>query len=159
MDPVFELTSSVGMVLKVYEDYLILTQKGVMGVLTRGLSGEKTIYYNDLTSVQFKEAKWTAGFIEFTFAGSNDRPGGSILGASNENRYTFSNPSMTVQKQLSQEALKVKEYIDEKIRTLKNNSKTQGFSVADEILKFKQLFDAGIITKDEFEKKKLDLMK
>lgn len=46
---------------------------------------------------------------------------------------------------------------------LENNSQTtqtiSNISTADEILKFKQLLDEGIITKDEFEKKKQELLK
>ncbi len=156
--PIFELTSSSGMVLKVYEDHLILTQKGFMGALTRGFAGEKKIYYRDLTSIQFKSAGWTPGFIEFTFPGSNDKSGGAISGVTNENRYTFSNSSLSVQKQLTKEALKAKDFIDEKIKTYKKLSRSTAFSIADEVLKLKELLDKDIITEDEFKKMKLELL-
>lgn len=42
----------------------------------------------------------------------------------------------------------------------KENSKQSNpsLSIADELMKFKQLLDAGVITQDEFEKKKRDLL-
>ncbi len=158
METVFEMSSSIGMVLRVYEDRIVLTQKGVMGALTRGFSGEKTIYIRDITSVQFKEAAWTAGFIEFTFPGSNDRPGGSIFGVPNENRFTFSNRSMSVQKELTAQAQKIKEFIDRKIGENKSQSRSQIISVADELAKFKKLLDDGVLTEAEFAKKKQELL-
>lgn len=36
---------------------------------------------------------------------------------------------------------------------------SNSFSVADELLKFKELLDAGLITREEFDKKKEELMK
>lgn len=44
-----------------------------------------------------------------------------------------------------------------KIDTLNNNTKSQ-ISAADEILKFKSLLDQGIISQEEFDKKKKDLL-
>lgn len=158
----FELKSITGMVLKVYDDRVVLSQEGVMGTLTRGLSGDKTFYYCDITSVQFKEAGWTAGFIEFTFPGSNDLPGGSILGSTNENRYTFSKPTLGAARALNIEAIKAKDFIEEKIKEYKENKNRKAnneyISVADEIKKFKSLLDEGIITQEEFDEKKRKLL-
>lgn len=39
------------------------------------------------------------------------------------------------------------------------NNTSNNISVADEILKFKKLLDDGIITKEEFESKKQELLK
>lgn len=162
MDAVFELNSGVGDVLKLYDDRLVITQEGIMGAISRGLSGGKTIYYCDISSVQFKEAGWTAGFIEFTFPGSNDRPGGSIFGMGNENRFSFSYPTLGAQKELNIEARKAKEIIEDKIRQYKENKNqinSQVFiSVADEIKKLKELLDSGIISQEEFNNKKRQLL-
>lgn len=49
-------------------------------------------------------------------------------------------------------------YILEKISKSKSNG-TFCNSTTDEILKFKQLLDSGIITQEEFEKKKQELLK
>lgn len=59
-------------------------------------------------------------------------------------------------------ALEIKEFIENHKR---NKNKPQEhvtsdaqFSVADEILKFKQLLDMGVITQEEFDKKKKELL-
>jgi len=161
MEPKFEVSSSQGIVMRVFEDKVIITQKGVMGFVVRGLAGEKTIYFSDITSVQFKNAGWTAGFIEFIFPGSGDRPGGAITGVSNENRFSFSHPIMSQQKLLAAEMEKVHEYIVERIefyRDNKLNNSGSRISVADEILKFKSLLDSGVITQEEFDSKKKELL-
>ena len=77
MSAVFSVKSSAnGQVMNVYEDKIELTQKGFIGLLSQGLSGTKTFYYKDITTVQFKNCGWTAGFFEFTFAGGIDKKGG-----------------------------------------------------------------------------------
>src|SRR5262245_21124954 len=105
MQPKFEIQSADGRVMKVYEDRVVLTQTGILGFMSRGLAGDKTIYFSDITSVHFKEAGWTAGYMQFTFPGSNDRTGGPIRGASNENRFTFGEPTIGAARKLNQEVL------------------------------------------------------
>ena len=53
----------------------------------------------------------------------------------------------------------VSDFIIEKIHNNKNNSNViSGGSVADELLKFKQLLDSGVISQEEFDKKKQELL-
>ncbi|MDD4761326.1 MAG: hypothetical protein PHU66_11030 [Bacteroidaceae bacterium] len=47
----FEIKSADGRVLKVYNDRVVLTQAGLLGALSRGFAGEKTIYYCDISSI------------------------------------------------------------------------------------------------------------
>lgn len=84
-----EIKGSDGRVLQVHEDRVTIAPKGVHGFISRGLAGTKTIYYSDITAVEFKEAGWTAGYIEFIFPGSTDQKGGAMSGVNNENRITF----------------------------------------------------------------------
>ena len=115
MSAVFSVKSSAnGQVMNVYEDKIELTQKGFIGFLSRGLSGTKTYYYKDITTVQFKNCGWTAGFFEFTFAGGIDKKGGLFAGADNDNRFVFGKATIGNAKKLAAEMEKVNEYIQER---------------------------------------------
>ena len=58
---------------------------------------------------------------------------------------------------MAQEALSVLSIIT-KSQEQGNTANTEGVSEADEILKFKKLLDAGIITQEEFDLKKKQLL-
>jgi len=159
MNQVYEIKSSDGRVMKVYEDRLVLTQKGLLGFVSRGLAGEKTIYYRDLSSVQFKNCGFVAGFMEFTFPGSNDHVGGPISGTANENRFTFGRPTIGAAKKLARQMEEVNNYIQGRIGMSRQpRERIASLSAADEIVKFKQLLEEGIITQGEFELKKKELL-
>ncbi len=70
----------------------------------------------------------------------------------NENTFTFeeTNTSNTQMEEIHN-------YIDKQIEQLKNINSS--LSTADEILKFKNLLDMGIINQEEFERKKNELLK
>lgn len=162
-EALYKIKSADGRVLKVYDDRVVLTQEGVVGMLSRGLSGYKTIYFKDITSIQFKEAGWTAGYMEFTFPGSNDRGGGPISGVTNENRFTFGKPTIGAARKLNIEVLKVKAFIENKIDEIKKqgneSSQKNNVSKADEISKLKSLLDNGAISKEEYDNLKRDIIK
>lgn len=158
-DYIFEVNSIIGQVMYIYEDRIELTQKGAMGFLTQGLKGSKTFYYRDISSVQFKNCGWTNGFFEFTFSGGVDRPGGVWSGMNNDNRFIFGKPTIGAAKRLAAEMEPINEFIQNKIRESKNPQQiVPQVSSADEIIKFKNLLDQGIITQEEFEAKKKQLL-
>ena len=153
---VFHTKSYSGSVLRVFQDRVVLTQEGLRGVITRGLSGEKTIYYSDISSVQFRKCGLNPGILEFTFPGSNDRPGGANSGSQNENRFEFTAVNIgKMNKQMKQ----VNDFIQEKVRQahIKNPVQTVNSS-ADELIKLKSLLDSGILTKEEFEAEKQKIL-
>ena len=156
-----EVKSVTGQVLKIYDDHIELTQKGARGVLTQGLQGSKSIYFSDISSVQFKNCGWTAGFFEFTFSGGIDRKGGSFSGALNDNRFSFGKPTIGAAKKLAKEMETVNNDLQRLLREYKSvpaAGGSQQISNADEILKFKQLLDMGTISEEEFEAKKKQLL-
>lgn len=150
----FELVS-MGSVLKIYDDRLVIGQKGVTGFLARGLSGEKTIYYRDITSIQFKETGLTAGYLEFSFPGSRDSRG---LLERGENKFVFvAQVGFGGGKELNKKAADIKQYVEKRVNAM--NNPVSEFSAADELLKFKTLLDSGVISTEEFEKKKSELLR
>ncbi len=156
--PVFELDGGVGDILIVYEDRLIIRHKGALNFLAMGIKGDKTLYYSDITSVQYKVPGRLSGHIQFSLPGGLESTGGVMAASADENTVTITGKDGT-----AIIAEKVVEFINQKIReykTSKNGSTTviQQTSSADELKKFKELLDMGIITQEEFDAKKKQLL-
>lgn len=141
--------------LKVYEDHCLLTaKKNAVSLLitNKFFAGDKKFYYSDLTSVQFRDPGLiTDGYMEFEYPGS--RSGNSSGAYSSENAISFAKKDLEKMKEIYN-------YVDGKIREYKNkgNETVQQLSPADELKKFKELLDVGIITQDEFDAKKKELL-
>lgn len=155
MSVLFEVTCA-GLTLRVYEDCVSLTPSGTLGFFSKGLAGERKIFYKDISSVQFKPStKVLSGFIEFYFAGHNTQKqgGGLFAGTTNDNRFTFYNRYLP-------EMLKINEYVQAQINRPSTVAveATPEASAADELRKYKQLLDDGIITPEEFAAKKKQLL-
>lgn len=149
---IFDFKSSVGDGLKVYEDRIVISHSGVLNFFAMGIKGDKTIYYNDLTAVQFKKAGWTAGHIQFSLLGGRESVGGVFAASSDENTITInSNENDTAEKMVAYIQEKIKEARQPKVATAATSS-------ADEIMKLKNLLDMGIITQEEFDAKKKQLL-
>ena len=152
---IFDLDGNVAK-MKVYKDYCVISgKKGVLGFLARrAFDGDKTFYYSDLTSVQYCEAStWNNGFIQLEYPGSH----------SGENNYNSEN-SFVIMKGISnlEECKKAYEYIKTRIHECKSKKNApvvvNNLSAADEIKKYKELLDLGIITQEEFDQKKKQLL-
>lgn len=134
----------------VEDGYLRWTSKGMMNYLTKGSGGEKSIPINSITAIQIKQPRLTTGFIQFAYSGSSENKGGVMDAVQDENTITFSN-----KKELEQ-AKELKELI-ESLKS-ENSQPAAQSSDADEILKFKELLDAGAITEEEYEAKKKQIL-
>ena len=154
--PVYKLDGGVGDILFVYDDRVVLHHEGFLNLLAMGVKGDKTLYYADITSVQYKRPGALAGHIQFTMPGGKEHTGGAMSAGSDENTITISGNSGLL-------AEEVVDYINKKIREFKsskggNTTVIQQTSAADELKKFKELLDMGIITQEEFDAKKKQLL-
>jgi hypothetical protein len=133
-------------------NFLRIRRKGFLNMSNHGLDGEKTIDINNMTGVQFKEAGLTSGFIQFIVKGSSESKGGVFAAARDENSILF----IKKEQKMAEE---IKVYV-ENILANKNTSFTsiQPLSDADELKKFADLRDAGIITEEEFNAKKKQIL-
>ncbi len=141
--------------LYVYDNKVEIEHGGVLGTITHGLSGKKTLPMKSIQSVQFREGGSAVnGFIQFGVLGGNERQGGILGATDDENSIVFT-------KKKNADAYEIKDYIESKIYASNEPSTTvvNQVSSADEILKLKSLFDSGVITEEEFEKKKTQLLK
>lgn len=151
MTQAFEFTSNGKFIVKV-DDYTVKIQpKGFSNFINKGGSkGEKSIPITSISAIQFKEPGLTTGYIQFAYSGSTETKGGTSAAIKDENSITF----------FKRELKKAKELI--KLIEMKRHESSfpsiTSQSAADEILKMKKLMDAGILTKEEFEAKKKQLL-
>ena len=155
------ISAHTGTTLEVYDTYLILNFMRTGGLRTvtanvysGGGTGGKRINFADITAIQFKEpAGVTVGFIQFAYPGSGEVRGGVIDAINDENAIPVSPQNLSVAKE-------VVEYIEKKRGELRTAGTTvvQQTSAADELKKFKELMDMGIITQEEFDAKKKQLL-
>lgn len=145
-------TSGMRKHITVYEDRVVLKAKGMM--MTNGWQGEKTIFYSDCTGVQIRMGgALTAGYLQIetsSGSGMTDRT----------NPYQSEN-SVAFRKSQNDVMDKIAKYIKEQMRNQKNKSAatiTTALSPAEELKKFKELLDMGIITQEEFDAKKKQLL-
>lgn len=150
---VFELKGVNGQ-LTVYEDKVVIGRKGLLGFATQGLAGNKTIPMSAIQSVQFKAGGLlTNGFIQFAVLGGKEARGGVWNATQDENTVML---KLGEQSEIGE---KIREYIEEQIiKRSKPQTVVQQASAADEIIKLKQLLDMGVITQEEFDAKKKQLL-
>ncbi|MFJ7730655.1 DUF4429 domain-containing protein [Lysinibacillus sp. NPDC097231] len=152
MPQVFEFRSN-GKFTVTVDDYTIKIQpRGFSNFINKGgTKGEKSIPINSITAIQFKKPGLTTGYIQFAYSGSSETKGGTLAAVKDENSITF------VKREL-QQAKALIALIETKRHARTSLAQAATLSTADEILKMKELLDAGILTKDEFEAKKKQLL-
>ena len=136
----------------VYEDQVVIRRKGVFS-LTAGK--ENSMPFSTITGVKFMEGNAiTKGHIKFLIKGVTDTKAVSFGSVSDSDRY-----AVLFGKKLNTEAVAIKNFVEEKLA--KNDDSTNIFnplSSADEIKKYKELLDSGVITQEEFDSKKKQLL-
>ncbi len=151
MEAIFEIQRA-NTILKVYEDGVSFSRTGIQKVLS-GSPGERKIYYKDISSIQWKKSNALfSGFLEFVVIGSNAKQGGGLFaGTDNENRFTFWNRDLPTME-------KIKDFVEKKINEKNGMPTSEVKSTAEQIRELKTLLDEGILTKEEFEAKKKQLL-
>lgn len=130
-----------------------ITRKGFSNLLLQGLKGEKSIPINNITAIQLKKPGITTGYIQFSQHGMMESKRGVWDATKDENTIIFNSKSDY------QQAIELKDYI-EKLQTHATSPvslNTKG-SDADELIKFKSLLDDGVITQEEFNAKKKQIL-
>ena len=146
-----------------YDDRVVISRQGLMAVSTHGFKGDKTFFYTDLASIEYKKPGATNGYLHFVTPGSVSKsPKVNLFGTSkdtleDENTVTL----RAFNKDVPSESEKLYNLILEQMQQAKtpnvsnNNTPLSG---ADEILKYKSLLDSGIITQAEFDAKKKQIL-
>lgn len=140
--------------LEVYEDKITIRRKGFLGLVLHGFKGDKDIRIDSISSIQFKPAGFTNGYIQFAFMGGVEAKRGVWQATQDENTVMF-----TGGQQFRFE--RAKSVIEEKMNSARKElaPHVKGhFSVADEIAKLAELRSQGILTEQEFEMKKKEIL-
>lgn len=128
---------------------ITITRKGFIS-FGSGVRGEKTIPLSHITAVQLKKPGMTHGYLQFSINGASEAKGTAIELMKDENTIVFAGKHLD-------DMLELKQLIES------HNASTQGTSVsmqssASQIKEFKALLDDGIITQEEFDQKKKQLL-
>lgn len=150
------LINNLGKILDVYDNKVVFTSTQSTSTVVTGLvfgtsmtQGEKTIYYKDTVGVQYKASSIADGYIQVETAAGGVSASGSQYGG--ENAIQFSG------KKSNEEAEIIVAFIRKQIEDIKNapaGGVIQQVSPAEELKKFKELLDLGVITQEEFDAKK-----
>lgn len=145
---------------KGYNGTLILTDTGV--IIKRGakgfflgggmLRGDKTIPYSSIVAVQLKKAGMTAGYVQLTLKGGSEAKSGLFQSTTDENSINFHSAFGGNNNELFNEAKKL---IEEKINAVNSPAKISGL---DDLEKLAALEEKGIISEEEFQAKKKQLL-
>lgn len=149
-------------ILKVYEDKVVISRKTAMGFISQGLKGDKVFFYSNLSSVEYKKPSMLAnGYIKFITVGTKEtKQNIGFLGSTTREALRDENTLIlrAFNKEVPNQSEEIYQYILSKMKESKK-IESSSLSNAEEIMKFKQLLDNGIITQEEFEKKKQELLK
>lgn len=155
---VFDPIYGAQRVLTVYDDHIELEQiQNFRSFLTNDFfNGDKDIFYCDMISCQFKEStSLILGYLQFETPGQYNR---NNFGS--ENSFTFYEKD-------NEQVYKIYQYVRTRIREVKSGVQYKTIkeepvetnSDLDELLKMKKLLDENIITQEEFDKFKKQVLK
>lgn len=139
-------------------NWLSIDRKGIYNTIKHGLDGIKKIHMKNISSVQFKEgSSVAAGYIQLAIQGSQESKGGFNSANYDENTIMFGASYNDLAKKLVN---KIESKIDELQSSQSQTIIHQPTQTrAQQIKEFKELLDEGIITEEEFDKKKSELLK
>ena len=158
-DLVYKIDGVRGRHIDIYTDKVVITTKVTIGSLltNNATDGEKTIYYSDCIGVQFKQSKFAIGYLQLETASSNGNNKHSNFFA--ENSFTFDTTVIS-----NERMIEVADYVKSRVDAVKKGgtvpipTNNNNVSVADELLKLKQLLDMGVLSQEEFDEQKNKLL-
>ena len=169
-DALFVLNGRNGTV-KVTQKVVIISREGVIGFFASGVmgQGDKRIRIKSIVSVELgKEPSFWGGisYIRFATAADNEVRKHSSFGDpslrmfENKGGQYFNDPNTIQLSNMEQYniAIKIRDYIENYQSESIAPTVVQPLSGADEILKYKKLLDDGILTQEEFDAKKKQLL-
>lgn len=149
--------------LAVYADRVVLARKGVGAFMSQGIGkGDKEIALESISAIQWRNAgALTLGYIQFTFAGALDMRGGILDAQKDENAVTFNKKQ---QGDFERARALIDAHRAQQRAPFQTGQRASAAetpapsSAADELAKWAALRDQGIISPDDFEAKKRQLL-
>ncbi|MFC2153869.1 SHOCT domain-containing protein [Candidatus Altiarchaeota archaeon] len=131
-------------------DKVIIERKGALAFMTHGPKGNKEISIESISAIELKKPGWTSGYIGFSFHGGKEHTKGFFTTHEDENSVLFL-------KNHEKGMVAIKELIEERIKGLKKGEEPKK-SGLDDLEKLAELKEKGIITQEEFEAKKKQIL-
>jgi hypothetical protein len=130
---------------------ITIKREGAMSFITQGLKGDKEILISQISSIQFKNAtNLLNGYIQFAFIGGREAKGGLLEATKDENTVMF---MLAQQPEFEQFKLELQNRMDKPpIESRQSNSNL------DDLERLASLRDKKIITDEEFDAKKRQLL-
>ncbi|SHH68421.1 hypothetical protein SAMN02745245_01930 [Anaerosphaera aminiphila DSM 21120] len=130
--------------LEIYDDKIIISKNG----LTKNIDkGDMTLYYKNIIALDYKKpTSINRGYLRFVLPGSDVKK--SLADVINDDN------TIVFAKKEDDIIQKIITYVESKL----GNNTIHSISVADELLKFKQLLDADALTQEEYDIKKDELL-
>ena len=156
-DIVYKIDGVRGKHIDVYKDKIVIVTRVTLGsiVAHNATDGEKTIYYSDCIGIQYKPSGFLIGYLQLetaSNAGNNKKDN-----FWEENSFTFDS-SVISDERMNEVVNYIKSRVDQ-IKNIGNSANvTNSISVADELLKLKQLLDMGVLSQEEFNAQKQKLL-
>ena len=142
--------------IELRNDRIIIKRKGMMSKLTQGLKGDKSILISRISSVQFKNATtFTNGYIQFGFSGGDESKSGLLDATKDENTVMFKKSQQTEFERLRDKVDRLIASANAPTQTSKSQKPS---SDLDELEKLARLKEKGIITEEEFNQKKKQIL-
>lgn len=141
--------------IELHEDKIVIKREGLQAKAIYGLTGNKNIPFKALTTIQFKEPGFmSSGFIQFGVLGGIESRGGLHAAAKDENTVMY------VKKDLK-DFVELKNFLENKIQEIQNAPTVtiqNPTSSLDDLEKLSELLKKGIVTQEEFDAKKKQIL-
>lgn len=151
LNPALASVKGVNGQIELLQDRVRIKRQGGMAVLTQGLKGDKEIQLASISSIQLRApGSFTNGYIQFAFHGGQEAKGALFQATSDENSVMFSSAQ-------SADFQKMKHLIEQQ-RTKISAPTVSSASGLDDLEKLASLRDKGILTEEEFQAKKKQIL-
>src|SRR6056297_1311375 len=153
MSEILKKAKGVNGQLELLKNKIVIKRKGSLSFLTQGLKGNKEIQIKQISSIQLKSAgALTNGYIQFSFIGGQETKGGIFNATRDENSIMFKSKQ-------EENFIEIKNMIEEKLDQYNKNTESSNSSRGlNDLEKLAELRDKDIITEEEFEAKKQEIL-
>lgn len=139
------------------EDKLTISRPGIISKLSHGFSGDKVIFFKQITSVQLKEAGLGRGYIQFTIAGSREKKVGMVFGDNTDENIIYFSSGFN-NKKINNNAREIKNTIENYFSSSIEKTTINPEDKYDKLAKIKKLLDDNVITQNEFDEEKKKIL-
>jgi hypothetical protein len=142
--------------IELYQNKIkIVHLNGIKNVMFRGNFPPQDVFIRNISGMLLKPAGLQMGFLHFSFGGSREVVGNQMVALKDKNSIVFN-------KKQEPEFVKLKVKLEELMEAAHETPAVpvmiSQLSPSDEILKFAELKNKGIITEEEFQAKKKQLL-